>query len=174
MGTTSWCGGSRPTASGKSPWMSRSPIRRRRRRLPAESEDMTTADQGRLRDFAERYTAAWCSQNPASVAAFFSPDGSLQVNDGVPAIGRAAITDVARGFMRDLPDMQVLMDDVSGDNSQAVYRWTLIGTNTGPGGTGRKVHVSGFEEWRFDGEGLVTRSLGHFDSAEYQRQIEGR
>ena len=25
-----------------------------------------------LRDFATRYTAAWCSRNPARVAAFFS------------------------------------------------------------------------------------------------------
>jgi hypothetical protein len=36
-----------------------------------------------VQDFARRYTAAWCSQNAASVAAFFSPDGSLIIN-GVP------------------------------------------------------------------------------------------
>jgi hypothetical protein len=29
------------------------------------------ADTGKLLDFGERYTAAWCSQDPASVAAFF-------------------------------------------------------------------------------------------------------
>src|SRR5579872_4016577 len=42
-----------------------------------------------LRDFATRYTAAWCSQNPANVAAFFSDEGSLsttalQRSEGVP------------------------------------------------------------------------------------------
>ena len=26
------------------------------------------------RDFAERYTAAWCGQDPARVAEFFAPD----------------------------------------------------------------------------------------------------
>ena len=31
----------------------------------------------RLREFAERYTAAWCSQDAASVAAFFSPAARL-------------------------------------------------------------------------------------------------
>jgi len=133
---------------------------------------MSTADT--LRDFATRYTAAWCSQDPARVASFFSPNGSLQVNDSAPAVGRAAITDVARGFMTALPDMQVLMDDVSGDGRTAIYRWTLAGTNTGPGGTGRTVRVSGFEEWRLDADGLIAESLGHFDSAEYQRQLEGR
>ena len=31
-------------------------------------------------DFACRYTAAWCSQDAGSVAAFYSPDGSLCIN----------------------------------------------------------------------------------------------
>ena len=133
---------------------------------------MSTADT--LRDLATRYTAAWCSQDPARVASFFSPDGSLKVNDSAPAVGRAAIADVARGFMTAFPDMQVLLDDVSGEGGTAIYRWTLVGTNTGPGGTGRGVRVSGFEEWRLDADGFIAESLGHFDSAEYQRQLEGR
>ena len=45
-----------------------------------------------LLDFAQRYTAAWCSQDAASVAAFFSTDGSLSVNDNPPAVGRPAIS----------------------------------------------------------------------------------
>ena len=133
---------------------------------------MRTADT--LRDLATRYTAAWCSQEPARVASFFAPDGSLKVNDSAPAVGRTAIADVARGFMTAFPDMQVLLDDVSGEGGTAIYRWTLVGTNTGPGGTGRAVRVSGFEEWRLDADGFIAESLGHFDSAEYQRQLDGR
>jgi hypothetical protein len=55
-------------------------------------------DPAQLRDFAKRYTAAWCSREAASVAAFFAPNGSLSVN-GAPAAGRGAITEVAQGFM---------------------------------------------------------------------------
>jgi hypothetical protein len=33
----------------------------------------------RIRAFAERYTAAWCSRDPVAVAAFFSTDGSLTI-----------------------------------------------------------------------------------------------
>ena len=40
-----------------------------------------------LNQFANRYTAAWCSQHAASVASFFAVDGSLKINDGAPAIG---------------------------------------------------------------------------------------
>jgi hypothetical protein len=89
-----------------------------------------------LRNLAEGYTAAWCSQSAASVAAFYSPNGSLTINDGSPAVGRAAITEVAQGFMSAFPDMKVFLDDLTIDGELAVYRWTLQGTNTGPSGTG--------------------------------------
>ena len=131
------------------------------------------ADRHRLHEFATRYAAAWCSQDPARVATFFALHGSLRVNNDPPAVGRAAIEEVARGFMTAFPDMQVSMDGVTGDDRSAVFRWTLVGTNTGPGGTGRAVRISGYEEWRLDAEGLVAESLGHFDSEEYRRQLEG-
>lgn len=126
----------------------------------------------RLQDFAQRYTAAWCSQDPAMVAAFYAQDGSLRVNDDEPAVGRDAITDVAQGFMSAFPDLKVLMDGLVANGDEAVYRWTLVGTNSGPGGTGRSVRISGFEEWRIDSDGLITESFGHFDSEEYRRQLE--
>ena len=129
-------------------------------------------EPAKLRDFAARYTAAWCSQDPASVAAFYSPAGSLSVNGGTPAVGRIAIAEVARGFMTAFPDLLLLMDDVAVQGDRAEYHWTFIGTNTGPGGTGHRVRFSGFEEWKIGEDGLVAESQGHFDSADYQRQLE--
>jgi uncharacterized protein (TIGR02246 family) len=124
-----------------------------------------------LSDFATRYTAAWCSQDASRVASFFAENGSLRINDGEPSVGRTAITAAAQGFMTAFPDMVVTMDDVSGDGGKAVYRWTLTGTNNGPGGTGNAVRISGFEEWTIGAAGLILKSLGHFDESEYQRQL---
>ena len=128
-------------------------------------------DAAELTDFAKRYTAAWCSQDPASVAAFYAVDGSLAINDGAPSIGRGAITEAARGFMDAFPDMVVTMDEISGEGERAEYRWTLTGTNTGPGGTGNRVRISGHEEWTFGADGLIARSSGHFDEDDYRRQL---
>ena len=125
-----------------------------------------------LRAFAERYTAAWCSMDPAQVAEHFAPGGSLTINDGPPAVGRAAITEAARGFYVALPDMQVFLDDLVIDGDRIEFHWTFTGTNTGPGGSGKAVRVSGFEEWRIDDDGLIAASLGHYDQAEYARQLE--
>ena len=125
-----------------------------------------------LNDFASRYAKAWCSQNPESVAAFFAANGSLSVNDGPPAVGRAAIAEVAQGFMSTFPDLIVTMDDVSRNPDGTKFHWTLIGTNTGPGGTGKRVRISGYELWQFDNAGLIENSKRHFDSAEYERQLK--
>ena len=130
-------------------------------------------DTAKLRDFAVRYTAAWCSRDPASVSAFYSPGGSLTVNSAAPAVGRNAITEVAQSFMAAFPDMRVLMDDILVKDDRAEYHWTLIGTNTGPGGTGHRVHIRGFELWQIGKDGLIASSQGHFDSADYQRQLGG-
>ena len=126
----------------------------------------------RLQSFAEAYTAAWCSQEAARVASFYAEDGSLTINDGAPAVGRQAITDVAQSFMTAFPDMQVFMDKLRIEDARAIYHWTLTGTNDGPGGTGRAVRISGYEIWEMNPDGLIARSLGHFDNEEYSRQLE--
>ena len=126
-----------------------------------------------LREFGTRYTAAWCSQDAARVAAFFAENGWLRINDGAPAVGRAAITASAQGFMTDFPDLVVAMDEVVPQADRAVYRWTLTGTNTGPGGTGRAVRIQGYEEWTIGADGLIAESRGRFDASDYQRQVSG-
>ncbi len=125
-----------------------------------------------LQEFAVRYTAAWCSQQAASVAAHFAEQGSLTINAGAPAVGREAITASAQAFMTAFPDMIVAMDSLVATGAHPVYHWTLTGTNTGPGGTGQAVRIHGYEEWTMGPDGLIAASLGHYDEAEYARQLQ--
>ncbi len=157
-----------------------------------------------LDDFASRYAKAWCSQDPESVAAFFAERGSISINNGPPAVGRAAIAKEAQAFMTTFPDMIVTFDklersrpDGEPSSCDAVFHWTLTGTNTGPGGSGKRVRISGYEVWKIDNgaggsratwtgnlervdeqggksinDGLIAESKGHFDSAEYERQLK--
>jgi uncharacterized protein (TIGR02246 family) len=154
-------------------------------------------DRTELDKFATRYAKAWCSQDPEKVAAFFAERGSISINHGPPAVGRAAIAKEAQAFMTTFPDMIVTMDKVAHDEEGTKFHWTLRGTNTGPGGTGKRVRISGYELWKIDngaggsratwtgkpervGEqgcesingGLIAESKGHFDSAEYERQLK--
>jgi predicted ester cyclase len=72
-----------------------------------------------------------------------------------------------------LPDMIVTMDKVLREPRGTVFHWTLTGTNTGPGGAGKRVRISGYELWKINNDGLIGESKGHFDSAEYERQLKG-
>ena len=126
-----------------------------------------------LQDFAERYTAAWCSQEPARVASFYAEGGVLAINGGAPSVGQEAITEAARGFMVAFPDMVVALDSLRPGAEGVEYHWTLTGTNTGPGGTGRSVRISGFETWTAWDGGRIAESLGRFDADEYRRQLDG-
>ena len=131
-----------------------------------------TSDE--LNDFAARYAKAWCSQNPESVAAFFAENGSLKVNNEAPAVGRAAIAEIACRFMCNFPDMIVTFDKLEPRGDLTAFYWTLSGTNSGPGGTGNRVRISGYELWKIDHAGFIAESTGHFDAAEYERQLTGK
>jgi SnoaL-like domain len=125
-------------------------------------------DQARIRDFARSYTDAWCSHDPANVAAHFVPGGTIAINGGEPT----EVTEVARSFISAFPDIRLFMDDVVFKDETVEYHWTFTGTNTGPGGTGNQVRITGFEEWTFGADGLVATSEGHYDQDDYDRQLE--
>ncbi len=154
-------------------------------------------DLPELTKFAKRYANAWCSQDPESVAAFFAERGSISINNGAAAVGRTAIAKEAQAFMTTFPDMVVTMDKVVHDEEGTKFHWTLTGTNTGPGGTGKRVRISGYELWKIDNgaggsratwtgkpervdeqggesinDGLIAESKGHFDAAEYEHQLK--
>src|SRR5262245_63260593 len=121
-----------------------------------------------LEDVAARNAKAWFSRNPEMVAAFYAKSGSISVNGALPV----PIAEVARGFMRDFPDIVVKFDRLENTPTGTKFHWTFTGTNTGPNGTGNLVRISGYELWKIDNAGLIAESSGHFDAAEYERQVK--
>lgn len=123
------------------------------------------------KDFGKKYANAWSGQNAVAYSKFFASNGSLNVNTETPAVGREAIAKVAQSFMTAFPDMAVALDSFPITSTGAEFHWTLTGINSGPKGTGNKVHISGVERLKFDKEGLITESVGSFDEAEYNKQL---
>jgi nuclear transport factor 2 (NTF2) superfamily protein len=118
-----------------------------------------------IQDLARCYTEAWCSRDPARVAAHYVPGGTIAINGGEAA----PIEEVARSFIAAFPDIEVFMDDlVLRDDGAVEYRWTFTGTSAE---TGRSVRIPGWEEWTISGDGLIAGSLGHYDEGEYERQL---
>ena len=73
------------------------------------------------------------------------------------------------GFMTAFPDMVVSFDALVVTDIGSEFHWTLTGTNID---TGKRVRICGCELWRIGPDGLIAESKGHFDSDEYQRQLE--
>ena len=110
------------------------------------------------------YTEAWCSRDPARVAAHYVPGGTIAVNGGEAA----PIEEVAQSFIAGFPDIEVFMDDLLLSGDVIEYHWTFTGTSSE---TGKAVRIPGFEEWTIGADGLIASSRGHYDQAEYDRQL---
>ncbi len=128
-------------------------------------------DLNSLREFAERYAAAWSSQNAASVAAYYSPRGSRCANGAAPSVGRSAVEVAVQQFMSAFPDLQITAEDVFVVGDGAEFHWTLTGVNSGPGGTGQHVCIKGFEEWRIGADALLEEARAHFNMPDFLRQM---
>jgi SnoaL-like domain len=125
-----------------------------------------THDRKGIEQLARGYTEAWCSHDPARVAAHYVPGGMIAINGG----DAAGIADVAAGFIAAFPDIEVFMDDlILREDGVVEYRWTFTGTSAE---TGNSVCVPGFEEWTIAPDGLIAESRGHYDQAEYDRQLQ--
>ncbi len=140
--------------------------------LTACQQEVETANDDQLEEFATRYAASWSSQDPVGHSMFFTEDGKFRINGGEPAVGRAAIEATARSFMTGYPDMVVRLVELREIDDKVQFHWHWTGTNTGPGGTGAAVDMKGYEEWTFNSDGLIQFSDGHYDDEELQRQLQ--
>jgi hypothetical protein len=121
-------------------------------------------DRQQIEQLAREYTQAWCSRDPRGVAAHYAPGGTIAINGGEPA----PIANVADSFIEAFPDIEVFMDDLVVSDDVVEYHWTFTGTSAE---TGKSVRIPGFEEWAIGPDGLIARSRGHYDQAEYDRQL---
>ena len=128
-------------------------------------------DPADIRQIAEGYTQAWCSRSGEAVASFFAENASSIINAGEPTLGRPAIAEAMGAFFEDFPDLVLRMDDLRSGGNQAIYLWTLEGTNSGPGGTGNMVRIAGWQNWRLSDDLLILEADGGYDAADYERQI---
>lgn len=118
-----------------------------------------------------RASKAWSSQDSEGVASCYEDTASLTINRGTPSTGRAQLAATAAGYMKAFPDLCVSVDHVLVAGDSAFWAWTLTGTNTGPGGSGNRVRVSGIEVMTIGKAGLVANSIGYYDADTYERQI---
>jgi steroid delta-isomerase-like uncharacterized protein len=132
-----------------------------------------------LREFGERYLAAWNSGDPEAVVACTHED-VVWID---PALSEPADRDDVAEFVRQsvvaFPDMTFseLGDPaIAADSSAAYVPWLMTGTNTGPidppgfVATGKAIAVKGFDVFQFR-DGLIWRYEAIYDFSAMARQL---
>lgn len=116
---------------------------------------------------AKDYTSAWNTGKPENVAFHYAETGGIVINRGTPWVDRAGVAAMAAGFFADVPDLALVCDGFRVAGDHMVYLWTFTGTHSG---TGRKLNISGIEEWDLTDDMKVQTSRGWFDPQEWARQ----
>jgi nuclear transport factor 2 (NTF2) superfamily protein len=119
---------------------------------------------------AREHCAAWTSRRPDDAAVRYSSVTSFSMNGGEPMTARSEIAEMAAGFMSDFPDLILTCDTVLAADHHMTYAWTFEGRHKS---TGNLVKFSGWEEWDLDSDLKVSKSLGWYDVADYERQVAG-
>jgi len=122
-------------------------------------------DRKRIEQLARTYTEAWCSHDVVRITDHYVPGGTIAFNGGEPV----GIEEVANFFVAAFPDGEIVMDDLVFEEDRVEWHWTVTGTRAE---TGKRVRISGFEEWTINTDGLIVESLRHYDEVEYNRQLQ--
>jgi steroid delta-isomerase-like uncharacterized protein len=133
-----------------------------------------------LREFADRYAAAWNTHDVEAVAACMAEDVTFEdPTMRAPARGRNEVARFARETFNGFPDIHVEQTEpllLSDDRLLAVSPWLMAGTNTGPiedpglPATGKRFAIEGVGLWRFRG-GLLWRYRDVYDTTDLARQL---
>jgi steroid delta-isomerase-like uncharacterized protein len=133
-----------------------------------------------LREFDERYTAAWNAHDPAAVVACVAEDVVWQ--DPAlprPLQGRGEVAGFVESGARAFPDYEFAEAGplaISEDGRVAYAPWRMTGTNTGPldppgfAPTGKSFAIEGIDAWRFR-DGLIWRYRAVYDFTAFARQL---
>jgi steroid delta-isomerase-like uncharacterized protein len=133
-----------------------------------------------LREFADRYGAAWNALDPQGVVACVAEDVVWEDPAlPTPARGRDEVAAFVRSSGVAFPDLNFAEPGeaaISEDRLVVYAPWRMTGTNTGPidppglAPTGRRVDIEGIDVWQFRG-GLIWRYRAVYDFAEVSRQL---
>lgn len=129
-----------------------------------------TINDTEIRNLVAELAKAWNAHAPGAVARVYAENARFVINRGEPMIGRADIAAMAAGFMADFPDMVLTNDHIQTAGDHAIYTWTFEGHHRE---TGNLTKFCGWEEWEVGEDLKVVSSLGWYDEADYQRQVQG-
>jgi steroid delta-isomerase-like uncharacterized protein len=133
-----------------------------------------------LREFAERYVAAWNGCDTDAIAQLLTDD-IVWADPALPAPARGVsdVQEFMRTSFRAFPDLRFSEPDppaMAANGELVLWAWCMEGTHRGvidpPGfaATGRTMRVDGVDEWTMR-DGRIARYRAFYDMNDVARQL---
>lgn len=126
-----------------------------------------------LKPLLDKGLAIWNNGNLDEVAELWDPNVVRTANQLPDVKGLDAIKNVIKSFRASFPDSKLTSDEEIYAENKITFRWTLTGTNTGPGEmppTGKQIKIWGISILHF-ANGKLTREFVSFDNQALMEQL---
>ena len=142
--------------------------------------ESSTSIAPELREFIERYEAAWDGHDPNAISELLTED-VVWTDPALPepARGIPAVREFMRSSFVAFPDLSFSQPDppaIAANGDVVMWAWHMRGTNSGPidppgfAATGRTISVDGVDQWTMrDGRIAVYRA--YYDMNDLARQL---
>ncbi|MEZ5278003.1 MAG: ester cyclase [Opitutaceae bacterium] len=132
------------------------------------------ADMGSTTAAVSTFIGVWNSKDYSKLDAIIAPDFKRDApGDLTDASDLAGLKEVMQALHTAYPDFAITMDKLDCYNGGGVIRWTVTGTNTGPGDeppTGKAVKISGMTTVAMV-DGKIAEEYVQFDVLGWQLQL---
>jgi predicted ester cyclase len=126
-----------------------------------------------LKPILDKGVEIWNTGNFEEVDKVWDPGVVRSANELPEVKGIDGIKKVVTGFRTAFPDLKLTVDEEIYAENKITIRWTVTGTNTGPGEmppTGKKVNFWGISVLHF-ANGKLTREFVAFDNQSLMEQL---
>jgi predicted ester cyclase len=126
-----------------------------------------------LKPLLDKGVAIWNNGNLDEVAELWDPNVVRTANQLPDVVGLDGIKKVITAFRTAYPDLKLTSDEEIYAENKITVRWTLTGTNTGPGEmppTGKQIKIWGISILHF-ASGKLIREIVSFDNQALMEQL---
>ena len=126
-----------------------------------------------LKPLGDRYVAVWNTGNVNDLDAIIDPHFVYHSNLLPEVEGIDGLKKIISGFRASYPDLKIVLESELYSGNRSAVRWTLTGTNTGPGEmppTGKPVKLWGISLLEY-ADGKITAEWLAFDNQSYLEQL---
>jgi predicted ester cyclase len=125
---------------------------------------------------ARKWFEEWDSADDVAKSAMLHPTARGHHEGGMETVGPEEVLKFHKAFIQLMPDIQMRVEAVLGDETEAAVRWVATGTHTGSGmglkPTGKRVTINGMSWLRVE-NGVIMEGWDSWNQGDFIACLAG-